>query len=57
MTVFRVSLPDRRRQNDWPDAAWEPVDNGDQIGKVLALPARCDHGAGKNPAGCNRAGA
>jgi hypothetical protein len=57
MAVFRVSLPDRRRRNDWPDAASEPVDNGDQIGKVLAVPARCDHGAGNNSAGCNRAGA
>jgi hypothetical protein len=57
MTVFRFSLPDRRRRNDWLDAASEPVDNGDQIGKVLALPARCDHGADKNPAGCNRVGA
>jgi hypothetical protein len=57
MALFRVSLPDRRHGNDWPDIAREPVDNADQIGKVLALPARCDHGAGNKPAGAIRAGA
>jgi hypothetical protein len=57
MAIFGSSLPDRRHGNDWPDAASEPVDNGDQIGKVLALPARRDHGVGKNSAGAIRAGA
>src|SRR6201988_4179048 len=57
MAVFAASLAERRRRNDWPDAAREPVDNRDQIGKVLALPARRDPGAGNNPAGAIRAGA
>jgi hypothetical protein len=50
---LRVILSDRRRRNDWPDAIAEPVDNGDQIGEVLALPAHKSLWAGKNPAGCD----
>jgi hypothetical protein len=53
MAVLANILSIKARQNDGQNARRQPVDNGDQIGKVLAPGPMVTFAAGKKSAGCD----